>query len=200
MNDINISINIGCHYLEKLANMGACIPVYGTSIIACRLFGGVIQTVLSVFTRIVGAFAENINKVYQKKIEQRKWREINEMAFEHMKHGLLNICVAICQLIVGFFSFNLGNAFIYLHKGNFESYVPYKGIVAANSYTKTPISYRKATPGGGSASGSTTYIHRGSRMSSAEANARDAAVAYRMSSDYAHARKDEWKSQIKECR
>lgn len=135
----DININVACHYLEKMANIGACVPVVGTYIIVGRFFGGLTQTVLGVFARVIGGIVETaIDHGYMKEWDQKKWQNISETGAEHTKHGLLNMGVAIDQLAIGYFTFNLGNLFIYFHKGNFDPYVPYKGIRALNSYIRTP--------------------------------------------------------------
>lgn len=141
MSDVNI--NVACHYLEKAANIGACVPVYGTSIIVGRFVGGLAQTVLGVFTRIIGWLVETlIDRGHLKNWERKKWQEISEIGAEHTKHGLLNVGVAISQFIIGYFTFNLGNVFVhYYFKShfNFDPFVHYKGIMPANSYTKTHL-------------------------------------------------------------
>lgn len=146
MNDISININIACHYLEKVSNVGACIPVYGTNVILGRLFCALfIQTVAGVFARSTGWIVEtSIDKGYLKEWDAKKWREVSEMGSEHVRHGLLNVGVAVSQLIVGFFTLNLGNLFIYFRKGSFDPSIPYKGIAAANSYTKGPLALKRS--------------------------------------------------------
>lgn len=135
----DININVVCHYLEKTANIGACIPVVGTYIIVGRFFAGATQTILGVSARIIAGIVESsIGRGYLKGWNQRKWQKICELGAEHTKHGLLNMGVAIDQLAIGYFTFNLGNLFIYFHKGNFDPYVPYKGIMAPNSYAQVP--------------------------------------------------------------
>ncbi len=131
-----VNINIGCHYLELMANIGACIPVYGTHIIIGRFLGGAAQAIVGIFLRVLGACGEFLS---DKELQKKKWREISEIGAEHTMHGFLNMGVAISQLVIGFFTFNVGNVVVhYCFKGsfNFEPFVPYKGILAPNSYAK----------------------------------------------------------------
>lgn len=137
----DININIAAHYIEKLANVGACLPVYGTKVIIRRLFGGVIQAVAGVFARVISWCVEKaIDYGFLKEWSKKEWQKRGEDGAEHAKHGFFNVGVAISQLVIGYFTFNLGNLFIYYYKGNFDPYISYKGIVSANSYARAPLS------------------------------------------------------------
>lgn len=137
MNDINSSII--CHKLEVGANMGACIPILGTQVILGRLLGGMIQTVIGVGLWTIGQIGDLFSETKYLMPLSRIWQVLIDEGAEHSKHGPLNVGTAISQLIIGLFTLNLGNLFVHLYlKGNFDPFIPYKGVKVANSYAHSP--------------------------------------------------------------
>lgn len=128
--------NIVLHYLEVGANVGACIPVYGNKFILARFLGGLAQTVAGVSYLTIGCVGEVfIQAKILRGLNSEMWYEFRDEGFEQTKHGVLNVATAISQLVVGFFTFNLGNLFVHLYlKGNFEPFIPYRGLRLQNSY------------------------------------------------------------------
>ena len=124
---IILNVNILCTDIEKIFNLTGCIPGIGALTGLLRISFGQIQIIAGIALMALGGLGSfMVNDRTEDAHLLRKWNSLSAIGLEYNIHGCLNILRGSGELLIGDYTFRLGNLlFLAPNVANGHDFNPY---------------------------------------------------------------------------